>query len=175
MEIANFPLPVITGIGHEIDNTIADVVANISLKTPTAVANFIIDKSQFFEANLISIYDEILIRIKQILLSETERLYYLYSFLEHKPKSIIEKNKLRINHLYQNIIQTKTFIIQNEKRNLEAVEKIIKANAPEKVLKKGFVLIKDKDNYITSIKDLKKIEKAEVIFHDGNGDIKYLS
>ena len=41
--IANFPLPVITGIGHERDDTVADVVAHTKVKTPTAAAEFIIN------------------------------------------------------------------------------------------------------------------------------------
>lgn len=46
--IAQFPIPVITGIGHERDNTVADLVAHTRLKTPTAAAEFII--SHFSEA-----------------------------------------------------------------------------------------------------------------------------
>jgi exodeoxyribonuclease VII large subunit len=42
--ICQFPLPVLTGIGHEQDETIADLVANVRLKTPTAVAEFLIDR-----------------------------------------------------------------------------------------------------------------------------------
>ena len=42
--IANFPLPVITGIGHERDDTVVDVVAHTKVKTPTAAAEFIINK-----------------------------------------------------------------------------------------------------------------------------------
>lgn len=41
--VANFPLPVITGIGHERDETVLDMVAHTALKTPTAVAAFLID------------------------------------------------------------------------------------------------------------------------------------
>ena len=47
--IANFPLPVLTGIGHERDETVADIVAHTKLKTPTAVADFLIGKMQDFE------------------------------------------------------------------------------------------------------------------------------
>jgi len=42
--IAQFPLPVITGIGHERDRTIAGITAHTDLKTPTAVAGFLLDK-----------------------------------------------------------------------------------------------------------------------------------
>jgi len=50
--ICQFPLPVITGIGHEKDDSITDMVAHTKLKTPTACANFIIDKAAAFHANL---------------------------------------------------------------------------------------------------------------------------
>ncbi len=50
--ICQFPLPVITGIGHEKDESITDMVAHTRLKTPTACANFIIDKAAAFHANL---------------------------------------------------------------------------------------------------------------------------
>jgi exodeoxyribonuclease VII large subunit len=49
--IAQFPLPVITGIGHEKDTSVADLVAHTRLKTPTAAAEFLI--SQFAEAETI--------------------------------------------------------------------------------------------------------------------------
>lgn len=47
-----FPLPIITGIGHERDDSVLDLVANVRLKTPTAVATFIIDRMASFEHDL---------------------------------------------------------------------------------------------------------------------------
>ncbi|MFO7655719.1 MAG: exodeoxyribonuclease VII large subunit [Bacteroidales bacterium] len=44
LHIAQFPMPVVTGIGHEQDETVCDIVAHTSLKTPTAVAEFLISK-----------------------------------------------------------------------------------------------------------------------------------
>ncbi len=50
--VSQFPLPVITGIGHEQDDTITDLVAHTRLKTPTAAAAFFIDKLASFEGVL---------------------------------------------------------------------------------------------------------------------------
>lgn len=50
--ITQFPLPVITGIGHEKDDSIIDLVAHTRLKTPTAVAGFLISSLAAFETNL---------------------------------------------------------------------------------------------------------------------------
>jgi len=50
--ITQFPLPVLTGIGHERDDTIADIVAHTKLKTPTAVAEFLISQIEDFDYRL---------------------------------------------------------------------------------------------------------------------------
>lgn len=57
--IGNFPLPVLTGIGHERDETIADLVAHTRLKTPTAVAAYLIDLFLTFEGELDSVYENL--------------------------------------------------------------------------------------------------------------------
>src|ERR1035437_6155526 len=58
--ITQFPLPVITGIGHDKDVTITDMVANRSLKTPTAVADFLIDYVSFAENHIVEMSSEII-------------------------------------------------------------------------------------------------------------------
>jgi len=50
--IAHFPLPVITGIGHDIDQTLIDLVAHQPLKTPTAVAEFLVQNNLSFESHI---------------------------------------------------------------------------------------------------------------------------
>lgn len=50
--ITQFPLPVLTGIGHERDDTVTDIVAHTKLKTPTAVAEFLIDRVAEFDKQL---------------------------------------------------------------------------------------------------------------------------
>ncbi len=53
LHITQFPLPVLTGIGHEKDETVADIVAYAALKTPTAVAEFLLDRMMDFESRLL--------------------------------------------------------------------------------------------------------------------------
>jgi exodeoxyribonuclease VII large subunit len=57
--VTQFPLPVITGIGHDKDLSVTDMVANISLKTPTAVADFLIEMMTELEESLNSMSSEI--------------------------------------------------------------------------------------------------------------------
>lgn len=67
--VTQFPIPVLTGIGHEQDDTIADMVAHTRLKTPTAVASFLIDRLAAFEATLDE-YGDHLVNITQGILQE---------------------------------------------------------------------------------------------------------
>jgi exodeoxyribonuclease VII large subunit len=62
--ITQFPLPVLTGIGHEQDDSIADMVAHTRLKTPTAVASYILDSVAFIDEKLQEVRDQILQIIK---------------------------------------------------------------------------------------------------------------
>ncbi|MBK9490934.1 MAG: hypothetical protein IPO07_20695 [Haliscomenobacter sp.] len=53
--IADFPLPIFTGIGHDVDETLVDLVAHRALKTPTAVADFLIQHNLHFESQLVEL------------------------------------------------------------------------------------------------------------------------
>lgn len=75
--ITQFPIPVLTGIGHERDETIADMVAHTNLKTPTAVAEFIIDTVSTFDNYLDELHQKLLestLEKVQTWRTETERL-----------------------------------------------------------------------------------------------------
>lgn len=54
--ITGFPLPVLTGIGHYRDRSVVDYVAHCALKTPTAVANFLVDRVKEFDEQLVEQY-----------------------------------------------------------------------------------------------------------------------
>jgi exodeoxyribonuclease VII large subunit len=64
--ITQFPLPVITGIGHEQDDSVTDLVAHTRLKTPTAVAAFLIDRMTELDGNLQMIQEQLLQRASEI-------------------------------------------------------------------------------------------------------------
>lgn len=72
--LAQFPLPVLTGIGHDKDQSVADLVAAVALKTPTAVAVSLKDRMEQFEGELDASYRWLSEATRSLLHSETERL-----------------------------------------------------------------------------------------------------
>lgn len=96
--IAQFPLPVITGIGHERDETIVDFVAHLRVKTPTAAAVFLIDAFHKQEENLLILQADFMNRMQDLLHEETvKQLNIAVAFKRLVPLLLIDKkSSLRI-------------------------------------------------------------------------------
>ncbi|MDP4905523.1 MAG: exodeoxyribonuclease VII large subunit [Algoriphagus sp.] len=96
LKIAEFPLPVFTGIGHERDETIADLVAHTRLKTPTAVAEFILSSYREFEDQL-GIAAQRLDWITRSKFKEEERLLQSLGFrLQGEAKQLLSRGEERV-------------------------------------------------------------------------------
>ena len=75
--VASFPLPVLTGIGHERDEAVVDLVAHRALKTPTAVAAFLVERLARLEALLLELAERVADRSRQHLAQYHARLQRL--------------------------------------------------------------------------------------------------
>jgi exodeoxyribonuclease VII large subunit len=94
--VAQFPIPVLTGIGHDKDESVVDIVAHTKLKTPTAVAEYIISKCSEFENYIDELNNNVLDRVTEILFEQKNNLNQLVSIFSPTTKNLIlkEKNKL---------------------------------------------------------------------------------
>jgi exodeoxyribonuclease VII large subunit len=72
--IAEFSLPVLTGVGHELDRSIADEVAFFSAKTPTACAQYLIDEASALEEKLTEVFQRVSHNVSQRLTTECSRM-----------------------------------------------------------------------------------------------------
>ncbi|MFO7938428.1 MAG: exodeoxyribonuclease VII large subunit [Bacteroidales bacterium] len=81
--IAQFPLPVLTGIGHDKDESIADRVAHTKLKTPTAVATFLVERAANFEEQLFALEEAIGTQAQKALREGKESLALYSNRLSH--------------------------------------------------------------------------------------------
>lgn len=115
---AQFPLPILTGIGHQRDTSVVDIVAYKALKTPTAVAEFLIDRLSM----QINRLDSLQQRFRQV-------IEHILS--EHRHH--LDNQQLRLKNHLQNIIY------RNNQR-LTSYEKVLQLLSPENLYKKGYTL-----------------------------------
>jgi len=187
--IANYTIPVLTGIGHERDETIPDLVAHTKLKTPTAAAEFLIEKMSSFEEYYLGLRDALIyfarqkITQKNIVLKELSHATKTATQkgLERNRKRLIEiKSDLpRISSAFLKSKQKKTFqlesvlnvspkqIIQKQDSKLKLIENTIKLIHPANVLRRGYAIIMKEGSVIKSTSQLTRGLEVEIKLKDG--------
>jgi len=89
--IAQYPIPVLTGIGHDKDESVVDMVAHKKLKTPTAVAEFIIEKTADFEDYILQMKDQFLDIAENFIKNQNSTLTQYATIVSPMVKRKIEK------------------------------------------------------------------------------------
>ncbi len=156
MHIAQFPLPVFTGIGHERDETIVDIVANSFLKTPTAVAEFIIDRTlefanslEDYEGRLIKASLEILEMNKSFIDHASQQLLYLSKSHFNKENSGLDQLSLRLKSGSQQLTSDSKLKLQNYQRFTVHFSKSLLNESDKHFRLKKEELIKYTKNFLT--------------------------
>ena len=122
--ITQFPLPVFSGIGHERDESVTDIVAHTKLKTPTAVADYIIEHNLKFENSIDYEYDNIVNRVNDLI--KTHELYLTGLGMRiYRTKDILVKNIERCNKLYYKLHNLSVNRIKERDNNLKTVHNYI--------------------------------------------------
>ena len=118
--VTQFPLPIITGIGHEKDETITDLVAHTKMKTPTAVAEFLISGVAGFYEHILGIESAIIVKTREILETHNRFLEGIASGINTGGKFFLsEKNAQLNNTMHRFRANTDQFVYRNEKRIAE--------------------------------------------------------
>lgn len=115
--ITQFPLPVISGIGHERDESVADMVSHTKMKTPTAVAGFIIDYNQLFENEVDEIFEEIISTTKDII--KNHEMYLAGMSLNiFKTKDFLSKSNDRCTSMFYRLKNACNRTIRDNERKV---------------------------------------------------------
>lgn len=152
---AQYPLPIITGIGHERDDTVLDMVAHTRVKTPTAAAEFLIGRIHEAEMNLNNLVEQINLCVIGKMDSEVQRLNDLARKLPELVKLRRVREENRWNHLWQRIKGGVATIGMAQSHRLELLEQRVKACDPQVQLSRGFSLTLMNGRVVTDVAELK--------------------
>ncbi|NOT49715.1 MAG: exodeoxyribonuclease VII large subunit [Chitinophagaceae bacterium] len=146
--VAKFPIPIITGIGHQKNETIADLMAHTQTKTPTKAAEFIIAHNKAFEDAIISFQKTILIKSQQLFSIHFQSLSALNSTIVNNTRDILNNYKDSLVQINQVTINTSKSILFNKKNDLVSISSQI-LSKPKIIL---YNRINDIKNTIGNIK-----------------------
>lgn len=116
--IARSPLPVLTGIGHERDETVADMVAHTRLKTPTAVASFILEGFESFADTLQTLAARMQQKVAGAMAQQQHLLVQLSKDLRHSVKSQVSNEKRRIDESITSLFNACRWKLERDKMRL---------------------------------------------------------
>ena len=174
--IANSINPVLTGIGHQIDRTIADEVANQSFKTPTATAQFIVERVHSFELDCEKVFEGILENQGQILTAELEKLRNISKNVKSATLMFTSKLESDIVQINEKLNWSIKKIFENGFRKLDELDRFINSKNPVNILKLGFGLVYGQDDkIIKSIENININSNIKVELRDGKLNGKVIS
>jgi exodeoxyribonuclease VII large subunit len=171
--IAQSTLPVITGIGHDIDSTVADSVAYLSIKTPTAAADFIIEHNLKFESKFLQVNHWISQISRQMLKQQEVSLAGINRILQILPADVLRKYKGKIEMTQQLILQATQNKINHHHQSLDLASRQIKLSDPAHVLQRGYTIVRQGGKVVSKAHQLDVNNTMEIQFSDQT--IKILS
>ena len=189
INVANFPLPVITGIGHERDDTVIDVLAHTRVKTPTAAAGLLV--SRMFETS--SYLDRLSGRLADCVGARMEEERHRIALLSQKLPSLFSILKLRREQMLQGLMEralgsagrniagqqyrfdklslrlcnATSGWLAHQQHRLELLEGRIEAASPERILRQGYAMVLVGGHVAGSVKGVKPGDSISVRFADG--------
>lgn len=136
--VANFPLPIITGIGHDRDECILDMVSYMRVKTPTAAAAFLIDHLSEVYTALVSARECISRIAERHLAYEKMRLKQLADRIPTLFALTRERQTKRIDALAHRLDSAATQRLERERHRLQLVAQRAQAQDPIHILRRGY-------------------------------------
>ncbi len=164
--IAQFPLPVVTGIGHEKDDSVVDMVAHTKLKTPTAVAEFLISGLRSFEESIADIRNRICVYTERLLKDGQYRLNTITQKLAFIPARIAAlSNKLLI--VRKDIKSSVRELIRKHDNRLGSMEQAVRLLDPVRVLRRGYSITRHNGRIIKDASLVKKGAVLDTMLYNG--------
>ena len=187
--VAQFPLPVIVGIGHERDVTVLDYVAGKRVKTPTAAAEWLILQGTNALAHLNELQDAVVTAVRDTVSQAREHLAYFTSMIPATARRIIDTNRIRLdnnaknipvaanglianqrtrlNHAVERIGDVIAVAMQREQQRLQALQDKATLLSPDNTLKRGYALVRKGDKCVTAADQVHSGDQITVQFAVG--------
>ena len=190
--VAQFPLPVIVGIGHDRDETVLDFVAAIRVKTPTAAAEWLINRGTNALAHLDELQETVVTAVRDTVGHAREQLAYYTSMIPAASRRIIDTNMLRLDNYTKaiplaanNLITAQCtrldralermgeaveHALQREQQRLQALGDKAALLSPENTLQRGYSLVTKDGKCVTAGSQLQPGDHIHVQFAEGSTD-----
>ena len=164
---AQFPLPIITGIGHERDDTVLDMVSHTRVKTPTAAAEYLIAALTDTAAKLDDLVESLTAGVTERMHREEKRIEQLAQRIPALFSVLYTKQMYRIEQIEQRIQTTLQQTLIKHTHRLELIEKILEGASPKQILQRGYTITRCEGRVVRDVALLPESAVLTTEFADG--------
>lgn len=165
--IAQFPLPVVAGIGHNKDSSVVDIVAARSLKTPTAVADFLIALAEGVMTEAESLWERIGVATDHLLTSHSARLAQSSAKLLGGCTSLLGAMSSGLQRAEVGLRHATERLLESHRTRLSVAESATRASSPERILAMGFAVVRSGGKAVRDVAQLSEGDRVEIILSGG--------
>ncbi|MBQ8307963.1 MAG: exodeoxyribonuclease VII large subunit, partial [Alistipes sp.] len=170
--IAQFPLPILTGIGHDRDQSVADMVAHTALKTPTAVAAWFVERMGRIDRWLEDAARLINERTKQLLQGETLRLERAQSRLHRESREGLIEARMRLERGATRLPDAVQRFLERHRQQLQQAASIVESRHPKQILQLGFAVVRAEGRALRTVEELQRQRQISIELADGSVEIQ---
>lgn len=163
--VAKFPIPIITGIGHQKNVSITDLMAHTHTKTPTKAAEFIIAHNRSFEQKMLSLQQNIAIKSQQLFLSHYKELSQLRNAVSHNARGLVQMHSEELVKTNQHIISSFRSVLYGHQKKLILTAHQLVQNPKMLLQQKKNDLVHIKNAIKNSANDYLRGEKVTLEHH----------
>lgn len=172
---AESPLPILTGIGHETDESLLDLVAQLALKTPTAVAEWLIARSLHLDMTL----GEAALRLQRLaqhrLQYEDQRLIHTQARFQALGRSLVQRRHDALQNAARELPGRARRRLQVATRELNHLAQLETLLSMETQLKRGFALVQQNNRLLTQAQQLQPEQEVVIQWQDGTRKGKFVA
>jgi len=166
-ELANFPLPVLTGIGHSTNETVCEMVAFKNAITPSELADFLIQRFHEFAVSVIEAETFLTTRIPSYISEKKIEIHQLIRQFQLASYNLLRAQATGITTMQNSLKMLVRQNIQTNKNALKSAEQQVSLLHPDNVLKRGFSINYQKGKLIKSLDDINIQEELITQFYNG--------
>ena len=170
--VAQFPLPVLTGIGHDKDQSVVDMVAASPHKTPTAVAAWLVERMANLEGWLdgaaTQLHETTLRHLREAALG----LERMSGELHRTTKETLLTEQLKLNHHALQLPDRVADFLARQRMRLEQAEKLTESRSPRHILQLGFAIVRSEGRVLKTTSEVAEATSIEIELNDGTINLK---
>lgn len=170
--VAQFPLPVLTGIGHDKDQSVVDMVAASPHKTPTAVAAWLVERMAdlegWLEGAATQLHETTLRHLREAALG----LERISGELHRTTKETLLTEQLKLNHHALQLPDRVADFLARQRMRLEQAEKLTESRSPRHILQLGFAIVRSEGRVLKTTSEVAEAHTIEIELNDGTINLK---